>query len=116
MWGLATHPSQNIFITCGHDRQVCLWNTEEHTVDWSISLEVTHTDLLFLLLFLLLLLLSLYTLTSFRQCSYPTPGCSSHPDRPILCVSYRSTDCVLISVPMDQWCQSASAQEGDASM
>uniref|UniRef100_A0A667XW27 EMAP like 3 n=1 Tax=Myripristis murdjan TaxID=586833 RepID=A0A667XW27_9TELE len=35
MWGLATHPSQNIFLTCGHDRQVCLWNTEEHKLDWS---------------------------------------------------------------------------------
>uniref|UniRef100_A0AAQ5ZYQ5 HELP domain-containing protein n=1 Tax=Amphiprion ocellaris TaxID=80972 RepID=A0AAQ5ZYQ5_AMPOC len=34
MWGLATHPSQNIFFTCGHDRQVCLWNTEEHKLDW----------------------------------------------------------------------------------
>uniref|UniRef100_A0A4W6EC82 EMAP like 3 n=1 Tax=Lates calcarifer TaxID=8187 RepID=A0A4W6EC82_LATCA len=39
MWGLATHPSQNIFLTCGHDRQVCLWNTEEHKLDWCISLE-----------------------------------------------------------------------------
>ncbi|KAG7235431.1 hypothetical protein INR49_002661 [Caranx melampygus] len=39
MWGLATHPSQNIFLTCGHDRQVCLWNAEEHTVDWNINLE-----------------------------------------------------------------------------
>uniref|UniRef100_A0A8C3B0I7 EMAP like 3 n=1 Tax=Cyclopterus lumpus TaxID=8103 RepID=A0A8C3B0I7_CYCLU len=39
MWGLATHPSQNIFLTCGHDRQVCLWNTEEHMLDWCISLE-----------------------------------------------------------------------------
>nr|XP_020450574.1 echinoderm microtubule-associated protein-like 3 isoform X1 [Monopterus albus]XP_020450575.1 echinoderm microtubule-associated protein-like 3 isoform X1 [Monopterus albus] len=39
MWGLATHPSQNIFITCGHDRQVCLWNTEEHKLDWCITLE-----------------------------------------------------------------------------
>ncbi|KAG7495720.1 echinoderm microtubule-associated protein-like 3 isoform X1 [Solea senegalensis] len=39
MWGLATHPSHNIFITCGHDRQVCLWNTEEHKLDWCISLE-----------------------------------------------------------------------------
>uniref|UniRef100_A0A4W6CVH9 EMAP like 3 n=1 Tax=Lates calcarifer TaxID=8187 RepID=A0A4W6CVH9_LATCA len=45
MWGLATHPSQNIFLTCGHDRQVCLWNTEEHKLDWCISLEVGHTDL-----------------------------------------------------------------------
>lgn len=42
MWGLATHPSQNIFLTCGHDRQVCLWNTEEHKLDWCISLEVGH--------------------------------------------------------------------------
>ncbi|XP_056298181.1 echinoderm microtubule-associated protein-like 3 isoform X2 [Pseudoliparis swirei] len=39
MWGLATHPSQNIFLSCGHDRQVCLWNTEEHMLDWCISLE-----------------------------------------------------------------------------
>ncbi|XP_049423756.1 echinoderm microtubule-associated protein-like 3 [Epinephelus fuscoguttatus] len=39
MWGLATHPSQNIFFTCGHDRQVCLWKTEEHTLDWCITLE-----------------------------------------------------------------------------
>lgn len=42
MWGLATHPSQNIFLTCGHDRQVCLWNTEEHKLDWCITLEVGH--------------------------------------------------------------------------
>ncbi|XP_047456738.1 echinoderm microtubule-associated protein-like 3 isoform X2 [Mugil cephalus] len=39
MWGLATHPSQNIFLTCGHDRQVCLWQTEEHKLDWCITLE-----------------------------------------------------------------------------
>ncbi|XP_054914723.1 echinoderm microtubule-associated protein-like 3 isoform X2 [Poeciliopsis prolifica] len=39
MWGLATHPSQNIFLTCSHDRQVCLWNTEEHNLDWCITLE-----------------------------------------------------------------------------
>lgn len=39
MWGLATHPAQNIFLTCGHDRQVCLWNTEEHKLDWCITLE-----------------------------------------------------------------------------
>lgn len=44
MWGLATHPSQNMFITCGHDRQVCLWNAEEHKLDWCITLEVGHTD------------------------------------------------------------------------
>ncbi|XP_035288907.1 echinoderm microtubule-associated protein-like 4 isoform X3 [Anguilla anguilla] len=39
MWGLATHPSQNIFLTCGHDRQVCLWNTEDHRLDWTTTLE-----------------------------------------------------------------------------
>ncbi|KAM6949384.1 echinoderm microtubule-associated protein-like 3 [Aplochiton taeniatus] len=39
MWGLATHPSQDVFLTCGHDRQVCLWNTEEHTMDWCVTLE-----------------------------------------------------------------------------
>ncbi|XP_073715916.1 echinoderm microtubule-associated protein-like 2 isoform X1 [Misgurnus anguillicaudatus] len=39
MWGLATHPSQNIFLTCGNDRQVCLWNAEDHKLDWCIILE-----------------------------------------------------------------------------
>ncbi|KAJ8405776.1 hypothetical protein AAFF_G00312130 [Aldrovandia affinis] len=39
MWGLATHPSQSIFLTCGHDRQVCLWNTEDHRLDWIATLE-----------------------------------------------------------------------------
>ncbi|XP_046904942.1 echinoderm microtubule-associated protein-like 3 isoform X1 [Hypomesus transpacificus] len=39
MWGLATHPSQNTFFTCGHDKQVCLWNTEEHKLDWCTTLE-----------------------------------------------------------------------------
>uniref|UniRef100_A0AAY4AF69 HELP domain-containing protein n=1 Tax=Denticeps clupeoides TaxID=299321 RepID=A0AAY4AF69_9TELE len=39
MWGLATHPFQNIFLTCGNDRQVCLWNSEEHSMDWSTTLE-----------------------------------------------------------------------------
>ncbi|KAM9718382.1 echinoderm microtubule-associated protein-like 3 isoform 1-T1 [Menidia menidia] len=39
MWGLATHPSKNIFLSCGHDRQVCLWNTEEHKLGWCIILE-----------------------------------------------------------------------------
>ncbi|MEQ2198480.1 hypothetical protein XENOCAPTIV_013459, partial [Xenoophorus captivus] len=39
MWGLATHPSQDIFLSCSHDRQVCLWNTEKHNLDWCITLE-----------------------------------------------------------------------------
>ena len=28
LWGLCTHPSQNRFLTCGHDRQLCLWDGE----------------------------------------------------------------------------------------
>ncbi|CAB1351808.1 unnamed protein product, partial [Coregonus sp. 'balchen'] len=39
VWGLATHPSQDVFLTCGHDRQVCVWNTEEHKLDWCTTLE-----------------------------------------------------------------------------
>uniref|UniRef100_A0A8C7JDD3 EMAP like 3 n=1 Tax=Oncorhynchus kisutch TaxID=8019 RepID=A0A8C7JDD3_ONCKI len=39
MWGLATHPSQDVFLTCGHDRLVCVWNTEEHKLDWCTTLE-----------------------------------------------------------------------------
>ncbi|KAL4648208.1 echinoderm microtubule-associated protein-like 4 isoform X2 [Arapaima gigas] len=39
LWGLATHPSENVFLTCGHDRQVCLWNAEEHRLDWCTMLE-----------------------------------------------------------------------------
>ncbi|XP_072573236.1 echinoderm microtubule-associated protein-like 2 isoform X2 [Paramormyrops kingsleyae] len=39
MWGLTTHPSQNIFLTCGHDRQVFFWNGEEHRMEWCAMLE-----------------------------------------------------------------------------
>ncbi|XP_075896530.1 echinoderm microtubule-associated protein-like 3 isoform X2 [Nelusetta ayraudi] len=39
LWGLATHPHHNMFLTCSHDRQVCLWNAEDHKLDWCISLE-----------------------------------------------------------------------------
>ncbi|KAL0970425.1 hypothetical protein UPYG_G00241770 [Umbra pygmaea] len=39
MWGLATHPSRSIFLTCGHDRLVCVWNTEEHQLEWCTTLE-----------------------------------------------------------------------------
>uniref|UniRef100_A0A3B3BG05 EMAP like 3 n=1 Tax=Oryzias melastigma TaxID=30732 RepID=A0A3B3BG05_ORYME len=39
MWGLAAHPSQSFFLTCGHDRQVCLWNAEDHKLSWNVSLE-----------------------------------------------------------------------------
>ncbi|KAM9301742.1 echinoderm microtubule-associated protein-like 3 [Gastrophryne carolinensis] len=39
LWGLATHPSQNIFMTSGHDKQLCVWNGSEHTLSWACMLE-----------------------------------------------------------------------------
>ncbi|XP_071657661.1 echinoderm microtubule-associated protein-like 3 isoform X2 [Patagioenas fasciata] len=38
VWGLATHPSALLFLTCGHDRQLCLWDGTEHTLEWSMDL------------------------------------------------------------------------------
>ncbi|XP_030073490.1 echinoderm microtubule-associated protein-like 3 isoform X2 [Microcaecilia unicolor] len=39
LWGLATHPSQNLFLTCSYDKQVCMWHSSEHTLAWSTTLE-----------------------------------------------------------------------------
>ncbi|KAJ0006475.1 hypothetical protein NQD34_013748 [Periophthalmus magnuspinnatus] len=39
MWGLATHPTQDVFLSCGNDKQVFLWNAEEHRMDWCTTLE-----------------------------------------------------------------------------
>ncbi|NXN96341.1 EMAL3 protein, partial [Rhinopomastus cyanomelas] len=41
VWGLATHPSACLFLTCGHDRQLCLWDGQEHALAWSLALEDT---------------------------------------------------------------------------
>ncbi|KAM4880033.1 LOW QUALITY PROTEIN: echinoderm microtubule-associated protein-like 3 [Sylvia borin] len=41
VWGLATHPSCCRFLTCGHDRQLCLWDGREHALAWSLALEDT---------------------------------------------------------------------------
>nr|XP_038028200.1 echinoderm microtubule-associated protein-like 3 isoform X3 [Anas platyrhynchos] len=41
VWGLATHPSRCLFLTCGHDRQLCLWDGQEHALAWSLALEDT---------------------------------------------------------------------------
>ncbi|XP_072277725.1 echinoderm microtubule-associated protein-like 3 isoform X2 [Pyxicephalus adspersus] len=41
LWGLATHPTQNIFMTCGHDKQLCIWNGSSHTLSWACILEDT---------------------------------------------------------------------------
>ncbi|KAM9365743.1 LOW QUALITY PROTEIN: echinoderm microtubule-associated protein-like 4 [Pholidichthys leucotaenia] len=39
LWGLASHPSNNVFLTCGQDRLVCLWNAKEHSLRWSRTVE-----------------------------------------------------------------------------
>ncbi|XP_019715546.1 echinoderm microtubule-associated protein-like 4 isoform X2 [Hippocampus comes] len=39
LWGLAAHPSKDLFLTCAQDRLVCLWNSTDHKLRWSRSLE-----------------------------------------------------------------------------
>ncbi|XP_055986515.1 echinoderm microtubule-associated protein-like 4 isoform X1 [Sorex fumeus] len=35
LWGLATHPFKDLFLTCAQDRQVCMWNSVEHRLEWT---------------------------------------------------------------------------------
>uniref|UniRef100_A0A7N8XT68 EMAP like 4 n=1 Tax=Mastacembelus armatus TaxID=205130 RepID=A0A7N8XT68_9TELE len=38
LWGLASHPSRHMFLTCAQDRLVCLWNSEHgHCADFHPS-------------------------------------------------------------------------------
>ncbi|KAK2491944.1 hypothetical protein MC885_011913, partial [Smutsia gigantea] len=39
LWGLATHPSQAQFVTCGQDKLVHLWSAEAHQPLWSRIIE-----------------------------------------------------------------------------
>ncbi|XP_047458525.1 echinoderm microtubule-associated protein-like 4 isoform X2 [Mugil cephalus] len=39
LWGLASHPSREMFLTCAQDRLVCLWNSLDHSLHWSRTLE-----------------------------------------------------------------------------
>ncbi|XP_037127993.1 echinoderm microtubule-associated protein-like 4 isoform X2 [Syngnathus acus] len=39
LWGLASHPSKDLFLTCAQDRLVCLWNSTDHKLQWSRSVE-----------------------------------------------------------------------------
>ncbi|TMS01671.1 Echinoderm microtubule-associated protein-like 4 [Larimichthys crocea] len=39
LWGLASHPSRNLFLTCAQDRLVCLWDSVDHSLQWSRMLE-----------------------------------------------------------------------------
>ncbi|MFT7817186.1 echinoderm microtubule-associated protein-like 4-like [Arapaima gigas] len=39
LWGLASHPFKQLFLTCAQDRQVFLWNAVDHTVEWTKLLD-----------------------------------------------------------------------------
>nr|XP_046267840.1 echinoderm microtubule-associated protein-like 1 isoform X4 [Scatophagus argus] len=39
LWGLAVHPWKPQFLTCGYDRQVCLWDSSSHQLIWAKSME-----------------------------------------------------------------------------
>lgn len=39
LWGLAVHPCNHHFLTCGHDRQVSLWNSNSHQPLWNKTME-----------------------------------------------------------------------------
>uniref|UniRef100_A0A8C9YR46 EMAP like 1 n=1 Tax=Sander lucioperca TaxID=283035 RepID=A0A8C9YR46_SANLU len=41
LWGLAVHPWKHQFLTCGYDRQVCLWDSSSHQLIWTKSMEVS---------------------------------------------------------------------------
>ncbi|XP_052042435.1 echinoderm microtubule-associated protein-like 4 isoform X1 [Apodemus sylvaticus] len=35
LWGLATHPFKDLLLTCAQDRQVCMWNSVAHRLEWT---------------------------------------------------------------------------------
>ncbi|XP_074852634.1 echinoderm microtubule-associated protein-like 1 isoform X4 [Carettochelys insculpta] len=39
LWGLAIHPSQPQFFTCGHDRHITLWDATSHRPIWNKIIE-----------------------------------------------------------------------------
>ncbi|KAJ7304187.1 hypothetical protein JRQ81_011719 [Phrynocephalus forsythii] len=39
LWGLATHPTLDQFLTCGQDKQVHLWSVATHQPLWSKAIE-----------------------------------------------------------------------------
>ncbi|XP_077477181.1 echinoderm microtubule-associated protein-like 1 isoform X2 [Stigmatopora argus] len=41
LWGLAAHPCKPHFLTCGYDRQICLWDSSSHQFIWSKHMEDT---------------------------------------------------------------------------
>ena len=41
VWGLAMHPNQHQFLTCGYDRLIYLWDALTHTVIWQKEISVS---------------------------------------------------------------------------
>ncbi|MEE6474103.1 hypothetical protein FKM82_010269 [Ascaphus truei] len=39
LWGLATHPFKDLLLTCAQDKQVCLWNSVDHLLEWTRLLD-----------------------------------------------------------------------------
>ncbi|XP_052009716.1 LOW QUALITY PROTEIN: echinoderm microtubule-associated protein-like 1 [Xyrauchen texanus] len=39
LWGLTVHPMKQQFLTCGHDKHVCLWDPGSHQSIWTKTLE-----------------------------------------------------------------------------
>ncbi|KAI1894444.1 hypothetical protein AGOR_G00115880 [Albula goreensis] len=39
LWGLASHPYKDLFLTCAQDRQVCLWSSVDHSLEWTRLLD-----------------------------------------------------------------------------
>ncbi|KFO23296.1 Echinoderm microtubule-associated protein-like 4 [Fukomys damarensis] len=39
LWGLATHPFKDLLLTCAQDRQVCMWHSLEHRLEWTRLLD-----------------------------------------------------------------------------
>uniref|UniRef100_A0A6I8PX33 Echinoderm microtubule-associated protein-like 4 n=1 Tax=Xenopus tropicalis TaxID=8364 RepID=A0A6I8PX33_XENTR len=39
LWGLATHPFKDLLLTCAQDKQVCLWNSVDHSLEWTRVLD-----------------------------------------------------------------------------
>lgn len=94
LWGLCTHPFQNRFLTCGHDRQLCLWDGEGHALAWSIDLKVEPWSL---------------HLQGHAPCDYC--GHRSFPNVPFPSVPHRqpvSTGLVVLLLKCPFFCADAS--------
>ncbi|XP_073668342.1 echinoderm microtubule-associated protein-like 1 isoform X4 [Paramisgurnus dabryanus] len=39
LWGLTVHPQKHQFLTCGHDKHVCLWDSVAHQPIWTKTME-----------------------------------------------------------------------------